>query len=59
MFQFTSRVDIEKILYKIHMLVKPMSSLDMSACAQFSNELIYVLQFSQHFEATKLRAPET
>ena len=27
MFQFTSRVDIEKILYKIHMVVKPMSSL--------------------------------
>ena len=26
---------------------------------QFSSELIYVLQFSQHFEATKLRAHET
>ena len=34
-----------------------------SKCAkadvQFSSELIYVLQFSQHFKATKLRAHET
>ena len=34
-----------------------------SKCAkagvQLSSELIYVLQFSQHFNATKLRAHET
>ena len=29
------------------------------AGVQFSSELIYVLQFSQHFKATKLRAHET
>ena len=44
---------------KKHSKFQRVGSKCAKADVQFSSELIYVLQFSQHFKATKLRAHET
>ena len=49
----------EKYLKKKHSKFQLVGSKCAKADVQFSSELIYVLQFSQHFKATKLRAHET
>ena len=48
-----------EILKKKHSKFQRVGSKCAKADVQFSSELIYVLQFSQHFKATKLRAHET
>ena len=48
-----------QILKKKHSKFEWVGSKCAKAGVQFSSELIYVLQFSQHFKATKLRAHET
>ena len=49
----------EKYEKKEHSKFQRVGSKCVKADVQFSSELIYVLQFSQHFKATKLRAHET
>ena len=49
----------EKYLKKKQSKFQRVGSKCAKADVQFSSELIYVLQFSQHFKATKLRAHET
>ena len=49
----------EKYLKKKHSKFQRVSSKCAKADVQFSSEFIYVLQVSQHFKATKLRAHET
>ena len=49
----------EKYYQKNHSKFQLVGSKCAKAGVQFSSELIYVLQFSQHFKATKLRAHET
>ena len=49
----------EKYEKKEHSKFQRVGSKCVKADVQFSSELIYVLQFSQHFKAKKLRAHET
>ena len=48
-----------EILKRKHSKFQRVGSKCAKADVRFSSELIYVVQFSQHFKATKLRAHET